>query len=306
MPAPQPRFDELAVFVQVAEAGSLAAAARRLGVPKSTIGRALTRLEAELGVVLLRRMARGPSLTEAGRALFTRAAPHIAALRDAAASLTGGPDEIHGALRVTAPVDLAQLVLGPLAASFLTRHPGVSLEVDASIRVVDLVGEGFDLALRVSQRALAPSALVARRLGRLDLGLYASPTYLARQGTPSRAEELQAHEHVLLLAQRGRARLTVEGPRGTTRIEARGRVSANDFAFLREALAGGLGIGALPWFVAREELASGRLVRVLPDHRLAGNTVFLVHAPGKPLPRKLQAFRDHLLAHAPRMLGGAP
>lgn len=299
------RFDELALFVEVTEAGSIAAAARRLGVPKSTVGRALTRLERDLGAVLVRRMGAGPALTEAGRNLIAHAGPHVAALRDVASALTREVDEVHGTIRVTAPVDVSQLVLAPLIASFVVRHPRVSVEVDASIRMVDLVREGFDFAIRVAQKALAPSSLVAKKLARLDLGLYASPAYLARQGTPKRAFDLSAHEFVLLFSRNGRMALPLEGPRGSERVEVRGRVSANDFYFMAEAAAAGAGIAPLPWLSARPEVAAGRLVRVLPDRQFAGNTAYLLHAPLKPLPRKVEAFRAHLLEHAPRLLSNA-
>lgn len=298
------RYDELAVLVAVAEAGSIAAAARRLGVPKSTVGRAIRRLEADLGAVLVRRAVQGPPLTEVGRTLVTHAAPHVAALRDVATAVSREMDEVHGALRITAPVDLAQVLLGPLVTGFLARHPKVSVEVDANIRMVDLVGEGFDLAIRVARRSLASSSLVAKKLARLDLGLYASPAYVARQGAPKRPSDLRHHDHVLLFGRQGRATLALEGPRETTNVEVSGPIAGNDFFFIRESIASGAGIGSLPWFVARSEIESGRLVRVLPDYQHAGTTAFVVHAPLRPLPAKTKAFRDYLLEHAPRLLAG--
>jgi molybdate transport repressor ModE-like protein len=299
---PRVRFDELAVLVEVAEAGSIAAAARRLGVPKSTVGRAVGRLEQDLGAALVRRVAGGPALTEPGRALVALAAPHVAALRDVTSAVAREEGEIHGTLRITAPVDVAQVVLGPLVAAFVARHPRVSVEVDASIRVVDLPGEGFDLAIRVARRSLASSSLVARKLARLDLGLYASPAYLARRGPPRRVEDLDGHEHVLMFGRGGRATLALDGPRGLVRTSVRGRVSGNDFYFMREAMIAGAGIGPLPWFSAHAEVTNARLVRVLPDHRLAGTTAFVVHPAIKPLPAKVAAFSRFLVDHAPRLL----
>ncbi|MEZ4403687.1 MAG: LysR family transcriptional regulator [Kofleriaceae bacterium] len=300
--APPLRLDELAVFVEVATAGSLAAAARRLGVPKSTVGRAVARLEAGLGAALVRRTGAGPALTAAGQTLVTQAAPHVAALRDVASALAGAATEIHGTLRITAPTDLAQVVLGPLVAAFVARHPQLAIEVDCSIRVVDLAAEGLDLAVRVARRALPPSALVARKLARLDLGLYASPTYLARRGAPRRPADLDDHDHVLLTGRQGRAQLTLDGPGGPTRATVRGRTSGNDFFFMRELTLAGAGIGPLSWFLARADVAAGRLVRVLPDHRLAGTTAYVVHLPLRPLPAKVVAFKRFLLEHAPPLL----
>jgi DNA-binding transcriptional LysR family regulator len=299
------RFDELAVFVEVANAGSIAAAARRLGVPKSTVGRAITRVEEDFGVSLVRRMARGPSLTEPGRLLASLAAPHVAALRDVASALGRDSSEAYGTLRITAPPDIGTLVLGPLVAAFLARYPRIGVEVEHAVRLVDIVSEGVDLAVRVAPRSLAPSTLVAKKLARLDLGLYAGLGYLARREIPRRPEDLAQHEHVIFRGHGGKGVLALEGPKGIVNVAVEGRASGNDFFFLREVIASGVGIGPLPWFVANAELALGRLVRVLPDHRLAGNTAFIVHAPARPLSPKLDVFRSFLLEHAPRLLVGA-
>ena len=289
------------MLVEVATAGSLAAAARRLGVPKSTVGRAVARLEDDLGTALVRRVGVGPALTEPGAALVAQAAPHVAALRDVASATTLASATIHGSLRITATTDLAQVVLAPLIASFLARHPHVQVDVDASIRVMDLAAEGIDLALRVARR-LPASTLIARKLARLDLGLFASPAYLARRSAPRRPDELDGHDHVLLQGRDGRASLALDGPRGPVRLAVRGAVSGNDFYFLREALLAGAGIGPLSWMLARADVAAGRLVRVLPDHRLAGSTAYLVHLPLRPLPAKIEAFKRHILQHAPPLL----
>ncbi|MEY4512826.1 MAG: hypothetical protein RLZZ450_4948 [Pseudomonadota bacterium] len=297
------RFDELAVFSEVASSGSIAAAARRLGVPKSTVGRAITRVEQDLGTTLVRRMARGPSLTEAGRLLANLAAPHIAALRDLSSSLLRDASEPYGTLRITAPPDIGTIVLAPLLAGFTQRYPRVRVEVDLDMRISDLVREGFDLAIRVSNgRGLRSSSLVAQRLARLHLGLYAGASYLAQREPPRRPEDLAGHEHVLFNARDGKAQLTFEGPKGAFKLSVRGRSTANDFFFLREAIAAGAGVGPLPWFVARPEVASGRLVRVLHEHRLASVAAYLVHPPTTTPSPKLAAFRAYLLEQGPALL----
>lgn len=298
----RPRLDELAVLVDVAEAGSLAGAARRLGVPKSTVGRAVRRLEADVGTPLVRRQAGAETLTAAGRTLVSRAAPHVSALRDATGAIARAEGEAFGHLRITAPVDLAEVVLGPLLAAFLAQHPAITAEVEATIRIVDLVGEGFDLALRVATQRLPASSLVASKLARIHLGLYASPAYLARRGRPRRTEDLETHEVIMLLGRQGRTVVDLEGPRGNVRVPLHGPVSTNDFLFMREMIVAGTGIGLLPWFRAAADVAAGRLVRVLPEYRLAGTTAYVVHPPFKPLPRKLEVFKRFLTANAPRML----
>lgn len=300
------RLDELAVFVEVAAAGSLAAAARRLGVPKSTVGRAVTRVEQDFGVSLVRRMARGQGLTEAGRRLASLASGHVGALRDLSSALVSDAGEPYGTLRITAPADIATLVLAPLVAEFIQRHPRVAVELDSSLRVVDLVREGYDLALRVVQRGLPASALVARKLARLQLGLFAAPAYVARQGAPRRPEDLVRHEVLIGLSGDGKPLTSLElrdsAGSSVTRLRVQGRCSANDFFFLREVVAAGAGIGLLPWFMARAELGAGRLVRILPEYGALGLTVHMVHARADPMPAHLQLFRSFLLERAPALL----
>ena len=171
------------------------------------------------------------------------------------------------------------------------------------MRVVDIVREGFDLAVRVTMnKSLPSSALVARKLARLDLGLYAGATYRARHPLPKTAAELSQHEHVLFQGREGRSELKLDTPEGRLKIPVTGQFSANDFFCIREAIASGAGIGPLPWFLARTEVASGRLVRVLPQISIAGATAYIVHAATQPLPVKLKAFRDLLLEQAPDLL----
>jgi DNA-binding transcriptional LysR family regulator len=297
------RFDELAVFVEVAAAGSIAAAAKRLGVPKSTVGRAVTRIEQDLGVTLVRRMISGPALTEPGRVLAALAAPHVAALRDVTSALGRHADEAYGTLRVTAPPDIGALVIAPLLPTIAARHPRVHVELDLSMRVTELVREGFDCAIRVTNaRGLSSSGLVQKRLAKLELGLYASPAYLARMDTPKRPEDLLQHDFVAFSGRDGKSVLSFDGPKGHHKLTVRSRTTANDFFFLREALAAGTGIGALPWFVAHGDLLSGRLVRLMPDYRLPGTTAFLVHAPTTTPSPKFQAFRALLLEHGVPLL----
>jgi DNA-binding transcriptional LysR family regulator len=300
-----PRLDELAVFVEVAAAGSLAAAARRLGLPKSTVGRAVARVEEDFGVPLVRRMTRGPGLTDAGQRLAGLAASHVGALRDLRSALLVDVHEPHGLLRVTAPAELAALVLGPLVAEFVARHPRVRVELDATLRVVDLVREGFDLAVRVVERRLPPSSLVAKKVARMTFGLFASPGYLAKHGTPRRPEELARHAHLLVRAQGAKHALklsprTGDGPAVSVPVQA--RAASNDVFFLRELALAGAGIGHFTWFAVRAELSAGRLVRVLPDYELGPLQAYLVHARTEQPAPALQAFRRFVAERAPPML----
>jgi DNA-binding transcriptional LysR family regulator len=296
------RLDEIGVLVAVAEAGSLSGAAKRLRVPKSTVGRAVRRLEEDLGLPLVRRMSRGPALTESGRLLVDMAAPHIAALRDAPAALDRSASEAYGVLRITTLPDLASVVLAPLLPAFLARHPRVRLEMVFMRPTVDLVREGFDLAIRASVGArLPPSALVAKNLGPNNIALYASAQYAARRGLPKRPEDLMDHDNVGFFP--GSAtEYHLRGPHGATKVKVAVRVSGDDFFFAREAVAAGLGVGAMPCFMATQELATGRFVRVLPEYQYALGSIYIMYPPAKPLPAKVTAFTTFLREHAARLL----
>ena len=299
-PLRRTRFDDLAVLVEVAEAGSLAAAAKRLGVPKSTVGRAISRIEAHVGVTLVRRTTRLPGLTEPGRQLASLVAPHVVALRDATAGIGRESQEAYGVLRVTTLPDVAALVVAPLLPGFLARYPRVRLDIEATVRLVDLVSEGFDLGIRVTLGRLASSTLISKKLADLNIGLFAGSAYAARHGLPKHPEDLIKHEVVLY---NGWTAVTLQGPKGIVKVPIQGRTTVNDLFVTREAIVAGVGIGALAPFVAASELAAGRLVRALPDHRVAGGATYLVYPPAKPLSPKLVAFCSYLLEHAPRLIG---
>ncbi len=292
------QLDDLDVFVRVFEAESMSAAARVLGVPKSTVSRAVGRLEDAMKVRLLQRTSRALSPTDVGRALFDEARPHVHALRGAGDVVSALVDTPRGLLRVTAPNDLAYVFLAEAFTRFLDRYPEVSLEVSLTQRTVDLVAEGFDVALRAG--VLRDSTLVARKLGESEGALFASPSYLARRGTPTSIEALDAHEHVLFRPLRGRSRYTLDavapGSRKTrTSVEVRGRLGADDFSFVRSALLAGAGIGLLPMLIASEALCAGQLVRVLPEWIWRGGSLSVMHASGRHVPRKIVVFRDFLV-----------
>lgn len=299
------RLEELRILVEVAESGSLSAAAKKLRVPKSTVGRAVRRIEEDLGVALVRRMTRGPVLTEPGRLLADMAAPHIAALRDAPAALGRTASEAYGLLRIATLSDVGALVLAPLLPSFLALHPRVRPEVTLGLPPVDLAREGFDVALRVAMSASLPSSsLVAKKLGPMNIAFYASPAYAARRELPKRLEDIHDHDTIGFFPGEKNV-LSITSPKGTAKLELRPRVSGNDFFFAREAIALGLGIGPLPWFVAQQEIAAGRAVRVLPDHQMKLGMLYVVYPQADPLPAKVRAFTAHLREHVPRLLGPA-
>ena len=299
----------VAQFIAVAEAGSLSAAAARLGLAKSSLSRNLHHLEAAVGAELLHRSTRRLALSTAGAALYERAAPLVGALADAVRSLPEREEAPSGELRVTAPVDLGVLLLADVIARFTARHPAVRVDLHLTARKVDLIGEGFDLAIRATAGRMRDSSLAMRRLSPVEAQLYAAPTYLARRG-PVREPGDTAHDWVEFRPWHARRELrlydvqrtstssdpTVAFPRSLReRSGPHPRLRCDDFFFVREALKAGAGVGWLPSFLAEPYLATGELQRVLPGERLSLGGFVLLYPSVKRLPRKVTAFRDFLL-----------
>ncbi len=282
----------LRAFVAVHESGSFSGASELLGVPRSTVSRAVAALETAFDVILFHRTTRKVSTSTAGVALYDRVLPSLTALESSLAELPEREEAPSGVLRVTSTVDLGAALLAPAVARFTRRYPGVQVDVVLSNSVIDLVRHGFDLALRVSGRALRDSSLVARKVGSLSFQLYAAPSYLARRGVPTTTEELATHDWVGFRGQPPFAGLNAKLQR---EVSVHTRVIGDDMFFAREVLRAGAGLGALPSFLADADLPAGLLVRVMP--RLVANTgsVYLVHPGRKHLPRKLTAFRELLL-----------
>ncbi|HEU4412226.1 MAG TPA: LysR family transcriptional regulator [Polyangiaceae bacterium] len=286
-------LNRVAVFVRVVDDQGFTAAAKALGLPKSSVSRAVGLLEAELGVRLLQRSTRRVSLTEAGGAFYERASRGLAGVEEAAAAVADMQGALRGAIRMTAPVDAGERLLAAPIARFVRRHPRVHVELVLTGRVVDLVEEGFDLALRAG--ALRDGSLVARKLGESEGGVFASPRYLARRGTPARVEDLTRHRCVLFRPSRGRATWALTGPDGEERVEVGGPIGADDLSFVRRMLLAGVGLGQLPLFACAHDVARGRLARVLPAYRAFGAPMHLVYPSSRYVPRRVTALRDFLL-----------
>ncbi len=279
----------LGVFDAVARTSSFSAAAKELGIPKSSASRAVARLEAELGVQLLFRTTRRVSLSAAGTALYDRVTPLLRAMKDALGELPEREEAPSGTLRVTAPVDVGVLFLAEVVTRYTARHPAVSVDLHLTGRVVDLVGEGFDVALRVASR-LADSSLVVRRAAPIVLYLYASPLYLARRGTPRTEGELDAHDWVAFRS--GPQHLRVPGAPAAGRSA---RIVCDDLLFLRDTVRAGAGVGLLPAVLAEPDVAAGSLVRIVPRLERQAGHLHIVTPGAKHVPRKVTAFRDLVL-----------
>lgn len=277
-------LNQLRTFLDVHQTGSFSLAAAKAGVPRSTVSRAVASLERSLGVRLLHRTTRRVSTTAAGEALAQRATAPLTALEGSLESLPERGAEPSGLLRVTSTVDIGTTLLVDAVRRFTARWPTVEVELHLTNELVDLVGRGFDLAVRALARPARDSSLVARKVGRLALGLYASPAYLARRGTPRREEDLAHHEGVRF----GRDRRMVPSLAGA-------RVAADDMLVTREMLRAGVGIGMLPSFLAEPDVATGALARVLPRWDLREGHVYVVVPSQRQLAPKVRAFRELLI-----------
>ncbi len=286
-------LDDIALFALTVEAGSLSAAAAQKRLPKSTVSRAITRLEEHLGTKLLTRSPRNTKLTDAGRAYYAKVAPHVAGLRDAEDTLRAGRNDVQGVLRVTAAPDVGEL-LAALLVGFCARYPKVQVVVDLSARMMSLQTEGFDVALRATSKH-DPNT-VAKKLKDTHLGFFAAPSYLASKGAPSSPEALREHDCVLFRERSQWAlRRSESGER--ERVTVRGRISGDEFNFVRSALRAGAGIGLLPAFYAESDVRSGTLVRVLPGwtHETT-SALWLVYPAQRSIPPRVKAFRDYVLS----------
>ncbi|HEX7624136.1 MAG TPA: LysR substrate-binding domain-containing protein [Anaeromyxobacteraceae bacterium] len=293
----RPAFDLLALFEAVARTRSFSVAARELGMPKSSVSRGIARLEASLGAQLLFRTTRHVALSTAGTALYDEVTPLLAGLRRAVSGVPGREELPSGELRVTAPADVGALFLAEVVTRYTARYPAVRVELHLTGRVVDLVAEGFDLALRVGER-LRDSSLVARRAAPVVLQLYASPLYLARRGVPRGEADLAGHDGVFFRS--GPQKLRIPRLDGASAL--RPRVVCDDLLFARDAMRAGAGIGLLPTFVAAPEVAAGALVRVLTTHERTAGYLHIVTPGGRHVSRKVAAFRDLAL----ELLRGGP
>jgi DNA-binding transcriptional LysR family regulator len=284
-----PSLDDLSVFVAVARAGSVTGAAVKLRLPKSSVSRALVRLEAALNRQLVHRTTRQLRLSDAGEALLAQAEPLVTSLGETL-SLAPDTEAPSGLLRITCTIDFGATVIAELVARFAARYPAVEVDVHLSNTIVDLVSGGFDLGVRFStKQRLRDSTLVARRAGQLYTQLVAAPSYLARRGVPRTPDDLRGHDWVTY---RGAESFVLGEGRSKQRVTTRGRIRCDDMFFARAAARAGAGIALLPSFLAEPELSAGSLQAVLPKLQLASGSVWVVHPPARNLPPKVSAFRD--------------
>ena len=282
--------DDLRTFLEVAEAGGMTPAARRLGLSKSIVSRQLSRLESALGAQLLSRTTRGAVLTEAG-AVFREHAQRVVGELEAAQEAISPDGEVRGRLRIAAPLSFGPTHLAPVLADLALQHPRLHIHAAYADRFVDLIGEGFDVAVRLGY--LPDSSLVARRIAPVHGRLVASPDYLARAGAPLTPGDLPGHDAIV--AQRGEWRL--RDGEGFVTVRPRPRFTADNAQALMAATLKGLGIFLAPDFLAVPHLQAGELVEVLPDYPAPEGGLYVVRPPGEHMPSKIRVLTVLLVEH---------
>jgi DNA-binding transcriptional LysR family regulator len=287
-------LSSLTAFVKVVQAGSFTRAAEAMNTRKAHLSRVITRLERELGIRLLERTTRSLSLTELGREIFERAVGILGAVEDAERVAQRMLAEPRGVLKLTCGVEFGMIAVSRWIDAYLQRYQQVSVEADFTGRIVDIVHEGFDLAIRVGE--LPDSRLAARRIGDLQYGLFASPDYLARRGVPGSPEELSQHDLLVFTAGSHRGGWHLSRGSDERRVAAPARLRINNSFAVRDAAIQGLGIAQLPLLIAGETPSSAELTRVLPQWKPSPVPVHALFPSNRYLTPKVRAFIDHAVS----------
>jgi DNA-binding transcriptional LysR family regulator len=285
-------LNEIVVFARVVQSGSFTTAATQLGIPKSTVSRKVSELEERLNARLLQRTTRKLSLTDIGRTYYDYCARIVGEIEDAERAVSSLQDTPRGPLRVTAGTNVA--FLGTIVSEYLKRYPEVHLELVCTPRLVDLVEERFDVAIRMGP--LADSSLVSTSLGRVRWFLVATPAYLESRGRPRSPEDLAKHD-CLLFGTGLDAALRLEGGDTTVQVAVSPRLMVGDQDVLHAATTAGLGIALLPAFRCVEDLRAGRLERVLGEWTAPSTQVHAVYPSTRQLSTKVKSFIEHLHEH---------
>jgi DNA-binding transcriptional LysR family regulator len=282
-------INDIYVFAKVVEHGSFVGASKSLGMPRSTVSRRVSELEKRLGARLLQRTTRRLHLTDVGETYYQYAATIMSQVDEANLAVTHLQAIPRGTLRVTVPMSFGQL--GTIVASYLERYPEVELELVCTDRVIDLVQDRFDVAIRAGR--LADSALIARKLGTVSNILVASPAFLKRNRVPKSPNDLEGLDCLVFAAGSQYGKWTLCDAKKTMEVEVRSRLRANDMDYLRQAALAGLGIAMIPTHVCTDEIRDGTLRRVLPDWCSPETLVHALYPSARLLSPKLKVFLDH-------------
>lgn len=281
---------DLEVFVRVIAAGSMSTAARDLGLSPAVVSKRIKRLEDKLGTRLLQRTTRQISLTEAGQGFHERVLTVLGGLEEAEAFASGRSSEVNGTLKISASTSFGRMHVAPHLKPFMEAHPDLAIHLVLSDEFTDIVGGGFDLAIRIAE--LNDSSLVARRLASVRRVLCAAPSYVAEHGTPETLDDLKKHR---CLPAHNHESWRLEGPTGPITLRPEGMLITNSSEVIREAVIAGLGIALRSTWDVGAELKSGKLVQVVPQYESSRNVALSAVYPSRQfLPAKVRLFIDYL------------
>ncbi|KQV44771.1 MULTISPECIES: LysR family transcriptional regulator [unclassified Duganella] len=288
-------------FVRVVETGSLSAAARDAGITQPTVSKTISNLERTVGARLLERSFTGLTVTDAGKRFYEQAKRVLDAYEEALADVHGAREQPSGAIRVSAPVGIGQAHLSAAIQHFLETHPKIQVELILNDRMIDLVEEGVDLAVRLGGEL--PGNLIARKIASSPRVLLASPQYLDRFGAPAALEELADHNFVRYAWLQGGDRITFHREGQASEVAVRGRFRINSSHAVRECLASGFALGMAPLWLVGDLLQSGQLVRILPAWEAAPHEVHILYPSRRFVPVRTRALIEFLQATIPAWPG---
>jgi DNA-binding transcriptional LysR family regulator len=289
------RLSAMRAFVAVVEHGGFTAAARRLRLPLATVSRQVARLEDALGARLLSRTTRRVAATDAGRGYYERGRRILAEIAEAEALAAGEAAALSGHIAVSAPVLLGHNFVVGAAAAFIAAHPGLEIDLSLSDRLVDLIEDGIDVAVRVG--ALADSRLAARRIGEFRRVVVAAPSYLKRHGVPESPADLARHDCIVSTMHADSTRWRFFKGSEAIVVPVRGRLRTDDAAAVVRAALAGAGLGLAPAWLVREPVARGRLRIVLPSYLQPPTPIHAVHAQARLVSLRVRRFAEFLAGH---------
>ncbi len=289
-------FNRVAMFVQIASAGGITAAATQLKVPKSSVSRGLSQLEAELGAELVVRGSRQFRLTAAGLSFFRAASRGIATVDDARERIRRDRIAPQGLVRIAAPASAVSAVLAPVVAQFVRQHPKVQIELSVTGRQVDPVRDGFDLVVAFGK--LGDSSSKVRAIGSMDSGIFATARYLRERGTPRRPSDLASHDCILRDPSGKKDRWRLTGPTGTVVVSVDGHIRVDDQLGVIAAAVADAGLALLPVHLPLAGAQPETFERVLPDYVVRGEAAQLVYPAGRHTPLAVTMLCDAILSHA--------